>query len=970
MPKTTILNEDQLRAIDHEDGPLMIIAGAGTGKTTVITQRIQSLITKKNISPDEILALTFTEKSATEMEERIDMIMPYGYTQMWISTFHSFCDRILRAEAIHIGLDPSYHLINETEAIMLMRKHLFEFDLKYFRPLGNPTKFLSGLLQHFSRLQDEDVSVKEYLKYTKKLNAEELDTEKTLELANAYKKYEELKINEGVMDFSDLISNTLKLFRTRKNILKKYQDKFKYILVDEFQDTNFAQNQLAILLAGNKKNITVVGDDDQAIYRWRGAAISNMIQFKKNFPKVKIITLNKNYRSSEEILSTSYTVIQQNNPDRLEIKEKVNKKLTSERKIKGEPIEFLFGQRVEDEAEEVVKKIQYLTEEKKLPYKDIAILVRANDHSQPFIRAMQRRGIPFQFLGPERLFHQEEVKNLIAYLKVLYNFEDSTSLYRVLSMPIFNLPARDIATILNLAKKRNDSLFITLEKIDKNLVGDELFLGEETKEKIYTIYSMISSHINKIPTETAGQILYFFLQDSGLLQKMISGPSDDNKEHENIAKFFDKLKTYEAEHEDASVFTIVDWLDLAMQVGEGPLASKNDWTENNAVNILTIHASKGLEFPAVFLVNVVSQRFPTRERSEQIPIPADVIKEILPEGDYHLQEERRLFYVGMTRAKDYLYITAANFYGDSKRERKISPFVIETFGENMIEGRKKMEKPAIAIQQSLLDWAVPDVQTVKKTMHTTPINYISYSQLGTFEICPLHYKLRYLLKIPGAPSTALSFGISVHSVLRDFYQQFQEGVNIQAKDVEKLLKKDWVNEGYHNKKHEAQSYEKALHIIHRYLTTQFNSRIDKPIGIETPFQIILKSPEKNMLKVGGRIDRIDEKKDGSIEIIDYKTGTNIPDEKELVKNLQLSIYALAAHEIPTVPFKRNIEDITLSLYYLEEEKKLITTRTKEQLEECKRIIFAKVAEIETSDFLCSHNRLCENCEYKMLCSTK
>ena len=462
MPKTTILNEDQLRAIDHEDGPLMIIAGAGTGKTTVITQRIQSLITKKNISPDEILALTFTEKSATEMEERIDMIMPYGYTQMWISTFHSFCDRILRAEAIHIGLDPSYHLINETEAIMLMRKHLFEFDLKYFRPLGNPTKFLSGLLQHLSRLQDEDVSVKEYLSYAKKQKESEEEITKTNELANAYQKYEELKINEGVMDFSDLISNTLKLFRTRKNILKKYQDKFKYILVDEFQDTNFAQNQLAILLAGSKKNITVVGDDDQAIYRWRGAAISNMIQFKKNFPKVKIITLNKNYRSSEEILSTSYAVIQHNNPDRLEIKEKVNKKLTSERKIKGEPIEFLFGAQVEDEAEEVVKKIQYLTEEKKLPYKDIAILVRANDHSQPFIRAMQRRGIPFQFLGPERLFHQEEVKNLIAYLKVLYNFEDSTSLYRVLSMPIFKLPARDIATILNLAKKRNDSLFITL----------------------------------------------------------------------------------------------------------------------------------------------------------------------------------------------------------------------------------------------------------------------------------------------------------------------------------------------------------------------------------------------------------------------------------------------------------------------------------------------------------------------------
>jgi len=327
MDNSSSLNKEQLKAVRHENGPLLIIAGAGTGKTTVVTEIIKNLILKKNVKPSEILALTFTEKAAREMEERVDKIMPYGYTQMWISTFHSFCDRILRQEAIHIGLNPSYKLMTEAESILLLRTNLFKFNLNYFRPLGNPNKFLNGLLSHFSRLRDEDVSTEEYLKFAKNLNKDKLEkeeAEKTLELANAYKNYEELKIKEGALDFSDLITFTLKLFRTRKNILKQYQQQFKHILVDEFQDTNYAQNELAILLTGKEKNITVVGDDDQSIYRFRGSSISNIIQFKKRFPNAEIITLIKNYRSTKEILDKSYKLIQNNNPDRLEIKQKIN----------------------------------------------------------------------------------------------------------------------------------------------------------------------------------------------------------------------------------------------------------------------------------------------------------------------------------------------------------------------------------------------------------------------------------------------------------------------------------------------------------------------------------------------------------------------------------------------------------------------------------------------------------------------
>ena len=983
MTNIKTLNKEQREVIDHGRGPLLIIAGAGTGKTTVITKRIKNLILKKHIPASQILALTFTDKASREMEERIDIEMPYGYTQMWISTFHSFCDRILRTEAIHIGLNPSYRLMTEAESLLFLRNHIFQFKLDYFRPLGNPNKFLEGMLQHFSRLKDEDVSPNEYLRWAKaqssKIDQEEI--KKNLELALAFKVYEELKVKEGVMDFSDLIANTLRLFRTRKNILKIYQDQFLYILVDEFQDTNFAQNQLAILLSGERKNITVVGDDDQAIYRWRGAAISNIIQFKKQFPDAKIVTLTQNYRSTQEILDSAYRLVQFNNPDRLEIKENINKKLSSQRKVKAYPIELFYEERVEDEADRVVKKIQELTMNHEpstnYQYKDIAILVRANDHAQGFVKALQRYNIPYQFLGPGRLFRQEEIKDLIAYLKVLYNFEDSLSLYRVLTLPVFNLEARDIASLLNFAKRKSLRLFEALEKITESPQTQEIILKNDAQEKIKKIVDMIKRHLKRVPTDSSPQILYYFLEDSGMLKQFLAPVDANTKKYQNIAKFFDKLKSFEVEHEDARIFPVVDWIDLSMQMGESPLASDIDWSENNAVNILTIHSSKGLEFPVVFLVNLVSLRFPTRERREQIPVPVNLIKEILPVGDYHLQEERRLFYVGMTRARDRLFFTASNFYGEGKRERKLSPFVYEAQGQEVIEkilGKQKRE--LTIVQPSLLDWA-PNAQAIRPTtrdqMPKTSINYLSYSQIQTFKVCPLHYKLQYLLRIPYQPRAALSFGSSVHSALRDFYQKSIQNNNLKAKDIIPILEQSWIDEGYDNKDHKKEALDRAKHILLQYLKANYETKTDaiKPIAIEMPFNFFIRDPYRQMLnlKVGGKIDRIDKIDANRIEIIDYKTGRNLPDQKELADNLQLTLYALAATQINNSLFNKKPEDIILSLHYLEEEKKLTTTRTAKQLKEAKTKILEVAEEIKKSDFTCSKSSICQNCEYKILCSS-
>lgn len=976
------LNKQQREAVEFGDGPLLIIAGAGTGKTTVVTERIKHLISSGKAKPTEILALTFTEKAAREMEERVDVIMPYGVTQMWISTFHKFCDRLLRQEAIHIGINPAYRLMTDTDATMLFRRHLFSFELDYFRPLGNPTKFIAGMLQHFSRLQDEDVTQEQYLAWVEARKANASDDEEELleikkyeELARAYKKYQDIKAKEGLMDFGDLITQTLLLFRKRKNILGLYRKQFAYILVDEFQDTNIAQNELVALLSGKKQNITAVCDDDQSIYKFRGAAVSNVLSFRKHFPETKLIVLSQNYRSTQEILDAAYQLIQHNNPDRLEVKENINKKLTAQRKAPGKWPALLYLDRVENEADAVAKEIVTLVtgnQERGYQWKDVAILVRANNHADPFVRALLRHDIPYQFLGPGQLFRQPEVRDLIAYLQVLHNFEDNVALFRVLSMACFAISARDLAATSNFAKKQNVSLFEACEFIAgtaKRDGAEEPALAEDTKAAITTVVAMIHRHLALKTKETAGQILYYFLSDTGLIASMLAYKSAaDERIAGNVSKFFSKLKTYETDHTDASVTAVLDWIELSMELGESPVATDTDWINNNAVNILSVHSSKGLEFPIVFLVNMVSQRFPTTERKETIPIPEELVKEELPAGDYHLEEERRLCYVGMTRAKDHLILTGANFYGEGKREKKLSPFVYEIMGENVAVA------PPTTTQLTFLDWKKSESvsgasglgQTTLPTQEQAKLSvtYLSYSQIETFRLCPLHYKLRYILQIPTPSSASLSFGTSIHAALKDFYQLHAAGERVTKQLLLELLDRYWKREGYENRQYEEDMKKRGAEYLSYYMDHEFDTK-SKPVALEQPFTVPVTANGKT-IKIGGKIDRIDELPGGKLEIIDYKTG-RMPSKREVDANLQLSMYAIAASEIPGVAFSRRPEDITLSLYFFDSKVKVSTTRTAEQLVLEKASIIDIATKIEHSDFRCSGNQLCRDCEYRMFC---
>ena len=414
------------------------------------------------------------------------------------------------------------------------------------------------------------------------------------------------------------------------------------------------------------------------------------------------------------------------------------------------------------------------------------------------------------------------------------------------------------------------------------------------------------------------------------------------------------------DHEDARIPSVVDWIDLSRELGESPLASDLDWTEINAVNILTVHSSKGLEFPVVFLVNLVSRRFPSTERSEQIPISEDLIKEILPEGDYHEQEERRLFYVGMTRAKDRLYFTAADYYGEGKREKKLSLFISEALGDT-----KSAEKKNIK-QLSFLSYGHSGEVIKSKEMPKVKIDYLSYSQINTFKTCPRYYKLKYILKIPTSPTAALSFGSSMHATMRDFYSQVEKGEKPTAKLILALLDKNWINEGYSTRSHERKMRSRGEIYLKNYLKKEFDPS-NLPIALEEDFSVPLILPHERPLRIGGRMDRVDINENGILEIVDYKTGERIPSQRDVDKDLQLTFYALAATLIREKPFEKSPEEIKLSLYYFDKQEKISTRRTKKELEDAIKEIFEWRKKIENSNFECANTYMCKNCEYKSLC---
>jgi DNA helicase-2/ATP-dependent DNA helicase PcrA len=961
------LNQAQRAAATHEAGPLLIVAGAGTGKTTVLINRLAYLILDKEVSADEILLLTFTEKSAGELEERADKLLPYGYVDLWIHTFHGFCERILRSHALDIGLNPDFKLLSATDQWVLVRKNLARFDLDYYRPLGNPTKFIHELLKHFSRLKDENIPALEYLQYAEGLKADadgqpDQEAERLRELAGAYQTYNQLLLDEGVLDFGDLIVYALKLFKERPAILKLYREQFKYLMVDEFQDTNWAQYELVKMLAAPHNNLAVVGDDDQAIYKFRGASISNILQFKDDYPKAREIVLNDNYRSRQAILDHAYRFIQHNNPNRLEEKLGLDKKLKAARPLTAlteAPVQSFSLPDETTEAAWVADKIESWAQSG-AAWAEMAILVRANDSADIFVKELSRRNIPNQFVSLKGLYYKPIVLDCLAYLRLLDNYHESSSLFRVLNMETFKVAYADLVTINKFARNKVWSLY---EAITKAAVIPDL--RSETIAHLEFLRQLVEKHSLLVKDWAPSRIFVRFIYDSGLLKTL--DRDRDQLIFSYLNQFYRKLKKLEDAAPDLRLKEALEAFNLELEAGEsGALAMEAD--DADTVKVMTVHAAKGLEFNYVCVANLVDKRFPTINRGERLPIPEALVRERLPEGrDLHLEEERRLFYVAATRAREVLCLTGARDCGGA-RAKKPSRFL-----EEMGVMPAELDRTSVADLEAevlLLDQPVSEAEAEALKPHLP--GRFSFSQLAAYSTCPLQYKYAFIMKIPAPEEKpSLTFGRVLHNVLYDFLLPLLPGNNrlqaslfVESEEAPVLPSKDrlleiyntrWNPDGYANTEEREKYHRKGKKIIETFYEQLSVEALPQILFLEKDFSLRL---GEFVLK--GKIDRLDRLPDGNVEIIDYKTGTP-KDKLEYKDKRQLLLYQLVAEQL----FGLKVQ--ILSYYYLENGAKFSFIAKPADLEKLQAEILEEIKAIQALQFSPSPSEMCKFCDFNSIC---
>ncbi len=907
------LNEAQRGAVTHDVGPLLIVAGAGTGKTSVITRRIAWLIAHRRARPEEILALTFTDKAAAEMEERVDTLVPYGYADVEISTFHAFGDRILREHALELGLTPDFRVLNRAEQVIFLRDRLFDLPLEHYRPLGDPTRHVQALITLISRCKDEDVSPEQYLDHAERLSREApaaADYEEAAEraaqqreLAATYAAYQVLMARAGSVDFGDQIVQVLRLLRSRPYVLGAYQRRFRYILVDEFQDTNHAQFELVTLLAARHGNVACVADDDQAIYRFRGAAISNMVGFLARYPEARQVVLVENHRSHQAILDAAYRLITYNNPDRLEVRSGISKQLTAAREPAGPAPIHRHYETATQEAESVAATIRERIDAGAWQPGDVAILVRSNGDADQFLRSLNLRGIPWTFSGNAGLYGRPEIRLLIAFLRAIVHVDESVSLHYLASSDLYQVPIADLTRCSTYADRKHVHLFDVLRRSDAIAELREE-IDEAGQAAIRHLVADLERYMELGRETPTGELLYLFLKDSGWLGRMSrEETARDVAETKNIAKFFDRVKSASQALRYDNVREFVRHLDALIEAGEDPAVAEAD-VETPAVRVLTVHKAKGLEFPVVFLVNLVQEKFPTRRRRDALELPAALVRDATAAGDVHLQEERRLFYVGMTRARRELYLTSARDYGGA-RQRKVSQFVLEALDLPRDAARPFKARPIEEIERCAPPAAVEDAALVPVASDVELV--LSHKQIDDYQTCPLKYLNVHVRRIPIRRHHAVAYGAVVHKVVEYYLRRRAVGNFTPLDDLLAVYERAWAGEdiqhdrpgsrepaeGFLTREHEEARRVAGREALRRFWHQEEADGV-KPTWIEKEFGFTLGRD-----RVRGRYDRVDEDLLGAV-IIDYKTS-DIRRQREADRrvsaSLQLKMYALAWREM-------------------------------------------------------------------------
>jgi DNA helicase-2/ATP-dependent DNA helicase PcrA len=886
------LNAQQRRAVTHGDGPLLVVAGAGTGKTQVVTRRIAWLIATKRAKPSEILALTFTDKAAEEMQLRVDQLVPYGYTDTLVATFHAFGDRVIREHALELGLPSEPRVLSRPETVIFMRERLFQLELDAYRPLGDPTRFLAALAGLFSRLKDEDVSPERYAAHAAALvlaagTADDApggaalreEARRHVELAAAYGRYQELLAEAGAIDFGDQVRLALTLLREHPAARRRLQERFRYVLVDEFQDVNRAQAELVALIAEMHRNITVVGDDDQSIYRFRGAATGAIIDFLERFRDARTVVMRRNYRSRAPILDASYRLIRFNDPDRLEVQRGIVKRLVPHRRLAGSPpvrqVAFATGT---DEADWVAAEIGRRIRAG-APPRDHAVLVRANADADSILRSLNVAGVAWRFSGVSGLYGRPEVRLLLAFLRAIADPHSSVDVFALAASSLYGFPGDDLAALTNRARRTNRSLRETLEELERQ--PGLLRLRADTRTSLARLVADLQRYNelgNRLP---AGEVLYEFLKESGSLRRYAEARTPAAEEAlSNVARFFEIIRAQSDLLADDRAVFLAPHLQTLIEAGDDPATADLD-PDADAVAVVTIHKAKGLEWPVVYLVGLVDGRFPARGRRDQLAVPDSLVHGTLPSGDAQVQEERRLFYVGMTRARDELILTHALDYG-GKRTRRVSPFVLEaldlpagvpppTRPSSPLERLGAFEAPAFA----------PATVAPASPVNERPSDplVLSFHQVDSYLTCPLRYKYAHVLRVPTAPHHAIVYGSALHKAVQEFHKGQARGTVMSEPELVAAFENAWITEGFVSREHEEARLEAGRDALRRFRLAQLEPGAVIPASVEREFAFSLDGD-----RVRGRMDRVDIiPLEGSPEDGARERAANVADAADVVE---------------------------------------------------------------------------------------
>jgi DNA helicase-2/ATP-dependent DNA helicase PcrA len=973
------LNAQQRAAVRHGEGPLVVVAGAGTGKTRVITERVVHLLeTQPDLTGQQILALTYTDKAAGEMRSRITRAAGERAKGLTVSTFHSFCNSLLQET------NPTLRLIDEVDHWILLRRNLAKLQLERYRRLAEPGQFLGDFVKFFSRCQDELVTPADYQRYADGLTAAVVqapvaateeekealamrreEAARQREIARAYQVSDDLLRERNLLTFGAAILDTVRQLQTNAAFLECQRARFRFILVDEFQDTNFAQIVLLELLAGPGRNLFVVGDDDQAIYRFRGASFANFTLFRDRFvlagnsgakAQRAEVVLNENYRSSKRILRVAEASIRQNGPQN---RYRPDKNLVTANP-EGEKVVLAEFSHPRQEAQWIAEEIGEL-HRRGHEWRKFAVLYRAHNHREHLIEALRHRGIPF-VIRKLSILSSPLIRDLLAYLRLIDSAHDNVACARVLAMPAWGLTAEDL---VRSAKKAREGKGISLWDVvcaqqEKQAPAIRMTGDPAGGAALVKLVADLRSKARQL---SALEVFDQLVAEIGLVPFPSAG---DGKHLHQFARF---VREWEAKSETHSLREFCEYFRYFEEAG-GQI-NRDEEEGHDAVELMTVHAAKGLEFSHTFVMRLSRGAFPTYARQPVLEFPLELMKEEHPSGDFHVQEERRLFYVALTRAQKRLTLTTV-----VNKRSKPSIFLDDILGEpgiaraDLVQCAPTVEvpPPAIVVEDSTVAAPLFPAETTagrigsqiaRWAMSYRPPVFepleLSASAVDSYDTCPQKFLFESRWGLRGRPHAAVTFGSVMHLTIREFVKGLKQNARFPFDQVESIYLREWRSAGFEDDYQEGLYKSEGLEQLRAFHATT----IEAPPGVlhqEKSFELLM----PGNIVVTGRMDQVNRFDSGGVEIVDYKTGRpRSPTHAK--KSLQLSLYAIAAREaLELVPER-------LVFYNLSTNEAVASTRSGKQLDEARERVAEVAAEIRAGNFPATPGFYCRSCEFRPVC---